>query len=787
MDLAEVYVNGVRVGSSEHAFVPFELDVTRAVVPGENVLEVRVDDPPVGSPEHLRSAHGKQGWGNHTFPSRPSLYMTYGGIWQSVTLLHHGPLVARDVFVDGDPDALAVAVDAVNVSDVHGRATVHVATLGRDAELEVELAPGERRTVRFDLGAVDAPRWSPERPVLHDVTVRVGDDAQTVRYGLRTIRVDGRRLLLNGEPLRMKAALVQGFRAEELYAEGDRAAIEGEVRAAKRMGLNTLRLHIKAFDPLYLDVCDELGMLLHCDVPVAEPVAYEGLGADTVLARRAAGAAAAQVRRDRNHPSVVLWTAMNEIGDRRPDVRGSPGYEAFVRRVVAAIADTDGTRPVIENDWVEPDPEHVYVSPILTAHWYGRLHRDYLDQLERKARAWHDVDRPLLVTEFGDWGLPEMPELPEPPFWDTREVYAAALARAVWPGSVDDFVVETQRYQGLSNRLQAELFRRHDQFGGYCVTELTDVPHELNGLLDLHRRPKQPAVDELRRANQPVLPMLDLRSLVAVRGARMRAELHVANDGPELRGVVVEVCGERLPVGTLAAHRPTALGPVAIGAADELVLRVRVRGRVVAENRYPLHVVEEPHVDAEVRVAGDAAALAAVGARAGSCGPLVVAESALGDETAGRVRDELARGETVLVLAQPWETGLLYPVPFRIRAIDTRWGGSIFQFTTADSELRAFPPRTVFLGEDATFHARGVVVEVDGRPLPEQPMVVRYNPRGNTGTLVGAHRVGGGRLVFCQYELSRRALAGDAAARALLADLVAIAVTEPALPRRSAP
>jgi hypothetical protein len=53
-----------------------------------------------------------------------------------------------------------------------------------------------------------------------------------------------------------------------------------EVAAAKAVGLNTLRLHIKAFDPAYLEVCDELGMLLRCDVPVAEPIAHEELAAD---------------------------------------------------------------------------------------------------------------------------------------------------------------------------------------------------------------------------------------------------------------------------------------------------------------------------------------------------------------------------------------------------------------------------------------------------------------------------------------------------------------------------
>ena len=95
-------------------------------------------------------------------------------------------------------------------------------------------------------------------------------DTRRVRFGLRTIALRGVSFELNGVPFTMRSALVQGFSASTLYGTQSRAEAEAEVRAAQDAGLNTLRLHIKAFDPVYLDVCDELGMLLHCDIPVAE-------------------------------------------------------------------------------------------------------------------------------------------------------------------------------------------------------------------------------------------------------------------------------------------------------------------------------------------------------------------------------------------------------------------------------------------------------------------------------------------------------------------------------------
>jgi hypothetical protein len=782
MDLADVFLNGVHVGSHESAFTPFELDVTDALGTGENVLAVRVVDPPLGDPDHARSAHGKQGWANHVFPSRPSLYLTYGGIWQPVTLHRHGPVVVRDVFANADPGELVFRLDACNRSSSPQRARIRVSTLGEARDSEVALAPGETRELALSFGATSAPRWSPDAPALHEAVVEaVESDVQRVRYGLRTILADG-RILVDDVPYRMRGALVQGFRAEELYAEGDRDAIREEVLAAKEMGFNTVRLHVKAFDPIYLDVCDELGMFAYCDIPVAEPVDYDELRAGSTLARRCLSAVQEQVRRDRNHPSIVLWSAMNEIGELAPDARRSPGYEEFARLLFAAVRDADPTRPVIENDWMEPDPARVFCSPIVTAHWYGRLHRRWLDELDDRLASHADVDRVFLVSEYGDWGLPDMPELPEPPFWDVREVWAAALALALWPGSVESFGEATQRYQGLSDRLQTEVIRRHD-VAGYCLTELTDVPQELNGLLDIHRRAKAVAVAEMTRGNQVVLPLLDLRTLAVESGRPLRVPLHVANDGPALADVEVEVGGERVPVGDVAGYGATAAGDVTLALPSspgpyELGLRLWSRGSLVAESAYPLYLVAPTPADTDVCVVGGGAtadALRSVGARLASKGPLVVAEGALDGSVAPRVRSRVHAAGTALVLAQDRDDARWYPVELELSSVDTSIGPG-FVFTTGDT-LTAFPPRRVLAGEDATIRARSVVVGINGARFPEQPLLVRHWARGTTGTIVGTHPVGAGRLVFCQFALAEPALEGDPVARALLADLLRIAAT----------
>ncbi|HUQ62280.1 MAG TPA: glycoside hydrolase family 2 TIM barrel-domain containing protein [Acidimicrobiales bacterium] len=800
MDLAEVYLNGTRLGAHENAFTPFEFDAGPALIAGTNVLTVRVVDPPLDDPEHLRTAHGKQGWMNQVFPSRPSLYMTYGGIWQSVTLRRHGPVVLREVFVNSDPDDLAATLTLENRSPGPIEVEVGVRTLGRVVEVKTDVPGNARAKVRAGLGRVTGSRWSPDEPALHDLVVDAhcqgrSSDVHSLRYGLRTVRVDGKTLLVNEEPYRMKSVLVQGFTARELYAEGSDDDIRNEVLAAKKMGFNTLRLHIKAFDPRYLDVCDRVGMWLHCDLPVAEPIRHEEMGAETVLGRRCVAAAREQVTRDRNHPSIVLWSAMNELCDGRPEARLWPRYEEFARAVVAAVNEADGTRPVIENDWVEPDPAHVYASEILTAHWYGQLNADYLRKIERACTQWSGQGRPFFVTEYGDWGLPDMPELTDIPFWDTRSVHAAGLAGSGWPGSIGRFVLETQRHQGLSDRMQTEVWRRHDDVGGYCLTELTDVPHELNGLLDLRRQPKPLAVAEMSRANQPVLPMLRLETLVVAAGDYLRAEVHVANDGPELADVVVEArfgdtwyplgrsellaldtsglepaavvdrfaeSTARVRTAHLQAHRPSALGQISIGAPEvpgnhDLVLRLTASDIPVASNRYPIHVVDPlpvPNMNGSQL--------------------LVVAEGALDQARATEVRAWLATGGTAVVLAQSAEAAEHYPVPVTLAPVVTAWGSNVFPFTTDHGAIPSLPRRNILVGEDATVQATTVIASVDGQPFPDTPVVIAYKPVPGalTGTIVGSHTVGPGRLVFCQYRLSERLGEGDAAAVAILGDLL---------------
>ena len=404
------------------------------------------------------------------------------------------------------------------------------------------------------------------------------------------------------------------------------------------------------------------------------------------------------------------------------------------------------------------------------------------------------MGRPFYVSEFGDWGLPDMPALDDPAFWDTRAIYADALSGTLWPATIGRFVRETQRYQGVSDRLQTEVWRRHDDIGGYCLTELTDVPHELNGLLDLHRNPKPLAMAEMARANQTVLPMLELPSLVAASGEEVRGEVHVANDGPALEDVEVEVrFGDTAPPvaasdipaidaqaldldaisdrftesltavrsDRLAAHAVAHLGPVTVVVPDapgnhDLVLRLRAGGELVSENRYPIHIVDRrPVVRSDIEA-------------------LVIEEGELDASSGTAARTALDEGGIVVVFAQSPDAAAHYPVPVQLDEVQTTWGSTVFHFTTDHGALPSLPRRNVLVAEDSTVQATSVVSRIDGRAFPDTPVVIAFKPvpGAMAGTIVGSHGVGRGRLITCQYRLRDRASSGDVAASALRDDIL---------------
>ena len=155
-------------------------------------------------------------------------------------------------------------------------------------------------------------------------------------------------------------------------------------------------------------------------------------------------------------------------------------------------------------------------------------------------------------------------------FWRYGPGLSALVRSTPWPGSVADFVAGTQRYQGTRRPVPDRALRQIPGVPGWCLTELTDVPQEFNGLLDLMRNPKEPAIEEIRLATQSVCPILVRPHWAARSSGTVDAELVIVNDGPAISDAEVMIrlgraewrCQADLPAHGIIAGRPSAFRAV---------------------------------------------------------------------------------------------------------------------------------------------------------------------------------------------------------------------------------
>jgi beta-galactosidase/beta-glucuronidase len=405
---ATVSVDGSDVGTHEGGYTHFSLDLGRLEPGSEHEVGVDVFDP---ADDAFGQAKGKQRAGGGIWYTRAT------GIW-------------RSVWIEGVPDGYLedIALDAEPGGTVRAAGQV---------VLEVE-----------------EPRlWSPTDPFLYDVELRRGDDVVHSYVGFRTIDARGRELLVNGRPLRLAGVLDQGFWPGGVYTAPTGDALRADVEAAKALGFNLARKHVKVEDPRWYAWCDRIGLLVAQDLPTSHDLSTNG------AQERLRAEWAEVVAQLRTHPSVVMWILGNEDWGRPP--------KDFQRRLVCDTRRADATRLVVDaSGWNQLED-----TDLVDVHDYG-------SELTQPVGARDDI--PLWLGECGGISLAVDGR---PAGFSYRD---AADARELAAG-----------YRGVVRQIPREA-------AGFVWTQLADVEGELNGLLTADRVPKVP-LDEIRIVNEDFL------------------------------------------------------------------------------------------------------------------------------------------------------------------------------------------------------------------------------------------------------------------------------------------
>lgn len=317
--LAEVWLNGTRVGEHEGGETPFVLDVTETIRAGanqKNLLAVRVLNPTHERMDGIvLNETPKQA---RVIPYSAGAAYNHGGMTGSVELLAVPAVRVEDLFARADPKTGTIKI-RVNVRNAAKTAasgrlefTVAPAASGetlRVAAVERELPPGDTR-VEAEL-KLDQPRlWELNDPFLYRVTARVGDDECSVRCGFREFRFENGYFRLNGRRIFLRSTHTCNHFPVGLKLPPDPDMARRDLLDLKVMGFNMIRFIWGGAERYQLDLCDEIGLMVY-----EESFASWGLQDSPKLAERWERSIGELIRRDRNHPSVVIWGLLNEVRD----------------------------------------------------------------------------------------------------------------------------------------------------------------------------------------------------------------------------------------------------------------------------------------------------------------------------------------------------------------------------------------------------------------------------------------------------------------------------------------
>ena len=453
---AHVFVNGEPAGTHRGGYTSFCFDITDLCRAGENRLSVYAEDD---------NRTGKQPRGKQceSFDSQGCDYTRTTGIWQTVWLEFVPETYIQSVQYYSNITEGTLFVQA----KLCGAGTFMVQASFEGRPCGEASARAENGFAAVTLPLSELHLWDVGQGNLYDLTLTFGSDSVKSYAGMREVRIEGRRVLLNGRPVFQRLVLDQGFYPDGIYTAPDESALVRDIELSLAAGFNGARLHQKVFEPRFLYHCDRLGYLAwgemaNWGLDYSDPAALEAFLGEWLDA----------VGRDFNHPSIVGWCPFNETWDRE----GRRQLDSLLAMVYRVTKQLDPTRPCIDTS----GNFHV-VTDIYDVHDYEQDPASFAAHYEafrtggafydaQAARQQYDGKKPMFVSEYG--GIK----------WNPQGDVEKAWGYGDGPATEEAFI---ERYRGLTEALLS-----NPNMFGFCYTQLYDVEQETNGLYTYSREPK---------------------------------------------------------------------------------------------------------------------------------------------------------------------------------------------------------------------------------------------------------------------------------------------------------
>jgi hypothetical protein len=563
--LAEVWLNDKVIGTHKGGYTPFSFDLNKTVKIGDsNTIIVRVVTPIILTDQRI------DGIGRLEVPSWRGAIN--GGIWQGVSLNSFGNIKIDDVFIQPNFKTHQVDIDLslLNTQSNTCLSAVEIKFYNSQQQLlknlnfKTNLGPG-LNLIKKQVLIDNANNWQPGSPNLYNIEVIVKQNEQfshiwSHRFGFREFTMENGKFLLNGREFFLKGAFFEGLYPTGLGYPDNLEMARREIQLAIDAGFNMIRPWRKPPPEIWLDLCDEMGVLtvgsmaIECmHRPIATPALPEMVEIEVKES----------ILRDRNRTCIIQWELFNELWQ--------PALKQMMRPMALLARKIDPTRLILDEsggfadganfylpyqkEAIKFNDIHNYPGWRVFENWISAFQGVGLSDRQKKAKSLplkgpgDNVvpGLPVFLSEIGYGSIPDFQktnaifkEKGNPltaTYRDHMELNDSYKNALIETGFINSFknVSELAKLQhdfhGRLNRRMIEGARINPLLSGYCVHALCGGDWVLGaGLIDIWRNPKGAVYTETAKANKERILVLRANQRNLYSGDGIKLETFIVNE-----------------------------------------------------------------------------------------------------------------------------------------------------------------------------------------------------------------------------------------------------------------
>lgn len=451
-----VHLNIKEIATHAGGYTPFTVDITDEISKDTpNILTVRAGSD-------VRSYLQPTGKQAMHHPNEGCMYTRNTGIWQTVWLERVPRSYIENVTFIPDVKNEKVSV-RVTVTGDAPKGVVRADISYRGEAVTSVSKEINMKNASFDVAIPDPVLWDIGKGELYDVHLTFGDDALDTYFGMRSVELDGKKLLLNGRPVFLRLVLDQGYYPDSIITAPTVEELYADIDMAMSNGFTGARMHMKVFEPAYIDYANRKGYLVWGEYP------SWGLdiGSDRVM-EVMLPEWLEELERDMSNPAIVCWVPINECCHTRD--------RRLLHMLYNMTKAIDPSRPVIDTSGYF----HV-ITDIYDVHNYQQDTEQFAKDFGYERMKDGDVFR----------------NYPDHEIYEGQPYFVSEFGGTAFIGDSDQgsnwgYGVGVKNEEEFYERLGAlvKVLTSNPLICGFCYTQLTDVFQEVNGLYKFDRTPK---------------------------------------------------------------------------------------------------------------------------------------------------------------------------------------------------------------------------------------------------------------------------------------------------------